>query len=141
MEAKSTSPKQTEKVGTQLARSLQGGEVIALYGNLGAGKTVLVQGIAKGLGIKRRVTSPTFVFMRSYVANVKGKNLDFYHLDMYRGDDTDFGHLGLAEIFNPNSIVVLEWAEKIDKYLPKNVIKVIIEQKDARTRKITIRNK
>lgn len=141
MEEKTNSPKQTEKIGTDLAKSLKGGEIIALYGMLGAGKTVFVQGLAKGLGIKRRVLSPTFVFMRSYQAKIKGKSLDFYHLDMYRGDDTDFGSLGLSEIFNPNSIVVLEWAEKIDKYLPKNTIKVFIEQKDVKTRKITIRNK
>ncbi len=139
MQVKTKSPKETQKVGEKLAKKLSGGEVIALFGNLGSGKTVFVQGLAKGLGIKRKITSPTFVFMRSYPFSLHRKALMFYHLDLYRGEsDKDFEALGLEEIFAPDAIVVLEWAEKIKKELPKKRIEIKLEKVDDRTRRITV---
>lgn len=140
IKAKTKSPKETQKLGEKFAKSLKGGEVIALYGDLGAGKTVFVQGLAKGLGIKKGVVSPTFVFMRSYPFRLNRKPFVFYHLDLYRGESNqDFEALGLEEIFAPDSVVVLEWANKIEKELPKNNIKVYFERHDERTRNITIK--
>lgn len=140
MEAKTTSPKETQKLAQQLAKDLHPGDVIALYGNLGAGKTVFVQGLAKGLKIKRNITSPTFVFMRSYPFVYKKNSAVFYHLDLYRGEDkTDFKSLGLQEIFTGDSIVVLEWAEKIKSSLPKKRIDVVIENLNEKTRRIKIK--
>jgi len=143
MEIKTISPKETQKVAEKLARGLIPGDVVALYGDLGAGKTVFVQGLAKGLKIKRHITSPTFVFMRSYPFIYKKKSYTFSHLDLYRGEEkSDFESLGLEEIFNPESIVVLEWAEKIESNLPKKRLDITIKTVNEKTRKITIsRNK
>lgn len=143
MEIKTKSPIETKKVAEQFSKELFGGEIIALYGNLGAGKTVFVQGIAKGLKIKRNITSPTFVFMRTYPVKIKGRDLNFYHLDLYRGNNTaDFEALGLGEIFTDDSIVVLEWAERLKNKLPKKRIDIEISVVNEKTRKIKIkRNK
>lgn len=139
MEIKSSSVSQTQKIAKNLAKKLKGGDVIALFGDLGSGKTIFVQGLASGLGIKRRITSPTFVFMRSYDINCNGQPLTFYHLDLYRSQNlNDLKTLGLDEIFNKNSIVVLEWADKIKNSLPKARIDVQIRTIDEKTRKITL---
>ena len=139
MEAKSNSPKETKKIASKLASGLKEGNVIALYGDLGSGKTVFVQGLAKGLGVKRRILSPTFVFMRQYPLKLHGKSLMFYHLDLYRGEDeNDFKSLGLEEVFSGDSIVVLEWAEKIRSILPKKRVDVIFEVIGEDKRKIII---
>jgi tRNA threonylcarbamoyladenosine biosynthesis protein TsaE len=140
MEVKTNTPRQSQKVAEKFAKTLEAGDVIALYGDLGAGKTIFAQGIAKGLKIKRKITSPTFVFMRSYSFIKNKQPLTFYHLDLYRGEEnSDFRALGLEEIFSQDSIVVLEWAEKITKSLPKKRIDITIERVNEKTRKIKIR--
>ena len=140
MEAKTNSPKETKKVAEKLAKTLAAGSVVALFGDLGAGKTVFVQGLAKGLGINRKVISPTFVFMRSYPFLHHKKPLTFYHIDLYRGQDaTDFRNLGLDEVFTEDAIVVLEWAEKIKDALPKKRVDVTIISVGEKTRKISIK--
>ena len=140
MEIKTSSPRETQKIAQKLAKKLKGGEVITLFGNLGAGKTVFVQGLAKGLGIKRRIISPSFVFMRSYPIILGGKPLTFYHLDLYKGESmTDLITLGLDEIFSLDSVVVLEWADKIKDRLPKKRIDVIFKVIDEKTRRISIK--
>ena len=139
MEFKTKSPKQTQKIAADLAKTLKGGEVIALFGDLGSGKTVFVQGLAKALGIKNRITSPTFVFIKSYSFNLNNKLFTLYHLDLYRGQTlTDFDMLGLSEFFSPDSIVVIEWAQKIKESLPKNRISIFFEVIDENTRSIKI---
>lgn len=139
----SKSESQTEKIGEALAKkSLKGGDIVALYGDLGAGKTVFVKGLARGLGIKKRILSPTFVFMRSYPLTVNRQPLTFYHIDLYRGQSLeDFEALGLEELFSKNNIVVLEWAGKIAKMLPQKRIDINIKKEDEKTRRIeTVRN-
>jgi len=139
MEARSNSPQKTRKIAQNLAHTLKGGEVIALFGDLGAGKTIFVQGLAKGLNLKRPVVSPTFVFMRSYPIIAKGRKLTFYHIDLYRGENSkDFENLGLSEIFTKDSIVVLEWADRIKDILPEKRVDIFIEKIDENTRKIKI---
>ncbi len=140
MEVKTASPKETQKVGEKIAKELQAGDVIALYGDLGTGKTVLVQGIARGLKIKRKITSPTFVFMRSYPFSIKKTPLTFYHLDLYRGEENaDFRALGLSDVFTDDAIIVLEWAEKIKNSLPKKRLEITIEKINENKRKIKVR--
>ena len=142
MEVETNSPKETKKVAEKLAKILTAGSAVALFGDLGAGKTVFAQGLAKGLGIKRKVISPTFVFMRSYPFLLHKKPLTFYHIDLYRGQDSgDFRNLGLEEIFSDEGIVVLEWAEKIRDVLPKRRIDVTISVTGDKTRKISIKNR
>src|SRR6476660_7595573 len=89
---------ETQQLGIDLAHSLIGGEVIALYGDLGSGKTTFVQGIAEGLGITQKIISPTFIIVRTYDIDYKNcKN--FYHIDLYRIEsEKDIEGLGLAEI-------------------------------------------
>jgi tRNA threonylcarbamoyladenosine biosynthesis protein TsaE len=115
--------KETQKLAQILAKEIlktpkqiKTAVVIGLEGNLGAGKTTFIQAFAKGMGIKRRLTSPTFVLMKKY------NNL--YHLDCYRiKNSQDVLALDFKEIiFNPKNIVLIEWAEKIRKILPKNKI-------------------
>jgi len=140
MEVKTNTPFATQKIAQDLAKNLKGGEVIALFGDLGAGKTVFVQGLASGLGIKRRIISPSFVFMRTYPIILSHQTLTFYHLDLYRGQNmADLTSLGLGEIFSPDSIVVLEWAERIKESLPQKRIDVFIEVVDEKTRRIAIK--
>lgn len=145
MEAKATldviftnSPEQTKKLAQDLAKILKPKDVIALYGELGTGKTVFVQGIAKGLNIKRKITSPTFVFIKLYP--LKTKDLTFYHLDLYRVKNSqDLATLGIEEVFSQNSICAVEWADKIKDKLPQKRIDIKIEKINERNRRITIK--
>lgn len=139
METTTTSPVDTQQLGHKLGKSLIGGEVIALFGDLGSGKTTFVQGLAKGLKIKKRILSPTFVFMRAYPVSLKGQNLTFYHIDLYRGEsDRDFKNLGLDEIISGEAIVALEWAERLKKVLPKKRIEVYFAKINDKKRRIKI---
>ena len=139
METISKSESQTQKIAQSLAKNLKGGDFIALYGDLGAGKTVFTQGVAQALGIKKRVLSPTFVFIRSYPLTINHKPLTFYHVDLYRGQTPqDFQSLGLEDVFADDSIVVIEWAEKIAEILPKKRIDVTITTVNEKTRRIEI---
>ena len=111
-----TSAAQTRAFGAKLARELKGGEIIALVGNLGSGKTTFVKGLAKGLGVKDVITSPTFVLMKIYKA--KHKNIKkFVHVDCYRVPGVELTAIGLKDYLNQSdTVVTIEWAEK----LPKN---------------------
>lgn len=136
---------ETQKLGEKLAADLLKGSVknnlIALYGDLGSGKTTFVQGLAKGLGIKKRILSPTFVLMREYqVQSVKRKAHRFCHVDLYRiNNEKDVEGLGLAEIWSePNSLLTIEWPEKIERILPKERINIYFEYLTENERKIKI---
>lgn len=131
-----TSVEQTKELGKRLAKSLKAGDVLCLYGNLGSGKTSFVQGLAKGLGIDKRIISPTFIIMRSH----KAKNANFYHVDLYRiSNSYDYAGLGLIELINSKeSILAIEWAEKLGNFLPKKRIDLHFEYVDSNTRRIKI---
>ena len=117
---------------------MKGGEVIALYGDLGAGKTVFVRGLAAGLGVKDIIKSPTFVIMKCY----KGARLNLCHIDAYRlQTGVELEDIGAMDFFGkPNVITVIEWAERIPELLEKSakLIKVRIEHLDKDKRKIEI---
>jgi len=128
---------QTKALAKNFAKTINQ-KVIALSGDLGAGKTTFVQGFARGLGIKEKIISPTFILIRQHTIPQKKNTL--FHIDLYRlADNPKIKDLGIEEIWsNPNNIVLIEWAEKINKFLPKNILKVSIEKQAENIRKITI---
>lgn len=119
--------------------------IIALTGELGSGKTVFVQGLAKGLGIKERILSPTFIMIRQYPLAISHQSsiISFYHIDLYRIEsEKDIEGLSLEEIWSdPKNIVAIEWAEKIKKILPKKRIEIHFEYINEGERRITINSK
>jgi tRNA threonylcarbamoyladenosine biosynthesis protein TsaE len=138
---KTSSEKQTFNLGKKIARQLQGGEVLALTGDLGAGKTVLVKGIAAGLGVKNIVTSPTFVIMKVYNASRSGAAIKkLAHIDCYRvGEPELIEAIGAREYFGrPDAITLIEWAEKIKKIIPQYSIGIKIALKEGNKREIMI---
>jgi len=141
------SSSETEKLGEKLAKKvkkIKKGVVIALYGELGSGKTTFVKGLAKGLGIKKRIISPTFIFIREYslvARNTKHVTRNFYHIDLYRINEAkDARGLGLEEILvDPQNVVTIEWAEKIKNLLPKKRIDIFFRYLREDKRKITLK--
>lgn len=143
-----SSAKETEKLGKEFAHycltsNIQSPKpiIISLEGELGSGKTTFTKGFAKGLGIKENIKSPTFILMRKYsISNFKF--LNFYHFDCYRIEDPkEVLDLGFQEIIQDSqNIVVIEWGNKIKKFLPKNYIQIKFEYLDKDKRKITIAN-
>jgi len=114
--------KDTQNFVKKLAKSLRGGEIIALEGELGTGKTTLTQYLAKTLGIKKKVTSPTFVLMKIYgIQNLESGIKNLVHVDCYRLDEPqELFYLGIEEYLNKKDIIVIiEWADKIKNYLKK----------------------
>lgn len=112
-----------KNLAKDVAKKLRGGEVLALIGNLGSGKTTFTKYLATFLKVKRRITSPTFTLMQEAPGRLKsGKRIVLYHLDLYRiRGYKEVEALGLKQIWQkPEHIVVIEWANKIKKYLPKN---------------------
>ena len=119
-----------------MGKKLNPGDVVALYGELGAGKTVLVKGIAKGLGCSAMVKSPSFVYMHEYSGRVP-----IFHIDLYRiNTTTDIITLGIYEFLrNSDSICLVEWAERAKGLLPDKTVNVEIKILNEKTREITIK--
>lgn len=111
----------THRLGESIGRNLRGDETFALTGDLGAGKTSFTQGLAKGLGVKNSVISPTFVLERIY----RGRH-PLHHFDMYRIEADDIDSIGLLDTLG-EAIVVVEWAEKLKATLPDDTIWVTIK--------------
>ncbi len=136
----SKNEKETKNIGVSIGRSCKGGEVFLLSGDLGAGKTALSKGIAIGLGIKKNITSPTFIIMNVY--KIKGslrgiKN--FVHVDVYRviGKE-DLYNIGLFDFLGEkDSVVVIEWGDKIKKFLAKKSINIKMKNLKEKSRSIT----
>jgi len=126
------SPEETERLGFELGMSINEPVVIALRGDLGVGKTVFARGIAKGLGVDERISSPSFVIMKNY----KGR-LPVYHIDLYRvfsSEDVPF----IEDIMNSGAVVIIEWAERILDVLPEERIDVRIEIAGENRRRVWI---
>ena len=143
MKILTNSERQTFNLGKKLASKLQGGEVLALNGQLGAGKTVLIKGIAAGLGIKHIITSPTFVIMKVYKSGARGQGLgvrNLVHIDCYRVKDPQaIAGIGVADYFGQkDTVTVIEWADYIKKLLPKKRMNIAIKLKSLNKREITI---
>lgn len=123
MTFRTTSAEETVALGERLGALLRPGDIIALEGNLAAGKTTITKGIARALGVDDTITSPTFCLVSEYA----GK-MSLYHFDVYRlqGAD-DFANLGADEMLYGNGVCVIEWSEKIIEELPSRTIKIRIE--------------
>ena len=130
---------ETKAFAAQIAKSLVGGEVLLLHGDLGSGKTTFTQGLAEGLGIKKHINSPTFIIMRTYSLPEKKKATNLYHIDLYRTESkSDIEGLGLAEIIgNKENIVVIEWPEKLGSNIPKKAQSLNFKFINENTREIT----
>jgi len=115
---------ETEALGANLANELKKGDIIGLTGDLGAGKTCLARGIAKGLGVKEHITSPTFTIIHEYHSGT----LPLYHFDVYRMDGSDeMYELGYEEFFYGDGVCVVEWADIVDDLIPQGAILIHLE--------------
>jgi len=128
IEFKVNSPQETTALGKRIAACLRQGSVISLQGELGSGKTYLVKGIARSLGVEETVTSPTYTIINEYIIpeNIF-KNKLLRHIDVYRISDEEFIELGGKELLYDDNITLVEWGERLEKYLPENVIRIFIE--------------
>lgn len=128
-------PEETRAFGTLLANRLQAGDVLLLTGDLGAGKSELTRGIAKGLGVTETVTSPTFTILNVYES---GK-IPLYHFDWYRLQDSDeLYDMGMDEYLGGDGIAVVEWPERCEDAIPEKHLMIRIDTIDENTRKITL---
>ncbi len=113
---------ETERVGERLGRRLVPGEVVALSGELGAGKTCFIRGLARGLGVTQGVSSPTFVIVNQYTGR-----MPVFHIDAYRTESlTELLDIGFDEYVSGDSVTVIEWSDKLEPLLPSGAIRVRI---------------
>ena len=132
----SRSPEQTRALGEHLGARLEAGSVVACIGELGAGKTCFLQGLARGLGVESMVTSPTFVLVNHY----RGR-LPVYHLDAYRTETlTELLDIGVEDLLHGDGVTVVEWADKLLPLLPSHTITVTITGLGDEPRRIVIEN-
>lgn len=125
----------THQLGAQLGRALRAGDVIALQGDLGAGKTNFVQGIAQGLNIREDVNSPTFILANEYTSG----RLPLYHIDAYRVEDArEAVGFGLEDYLDGDGVTVIEWAERVREALPNDILWVELEYVAENERAMTI---
>jgi tRNA threonylcarbamoyladenosine biosynthesis protein TsaE len=118
----STSPEETRILGAALAPVMVPGDVVALSGDLGAGKTVFVQGLARALGVETQVTSPTFTLVNEYRGRYSIRHLDVYRLDSFQ----EVIDLGFDELSDPEAILVIEWGDAVAPFLPRRFLGVEI---------------
>jgi tRNA threonylcarbamoyladenosine biosynthesis protein TsaE len=134
MHLRSTSPEMTRQIGRVLAGLVRAGDLIALIGPLGAGKTCFAQGLASGLGIREVVSSPSFVLAKHYPGSP-----GFLHVDAYRlSSAAEFWELGLADQMEAN-VTVVEWADRVAQALPDDRVEFSLQYADGDTRMIEVR--
>ena len=134
MESIISSPTEMLELGQSLGRSLSGGEVIVLTGDVGAGKTVLTKGIAIGMGVQDDIQSPTFTISRVYQTP---KGLRLNHYDFYRLDDPGIMAAELEEaVYDSEGVTVIEWADIVESVIPKNAIRIEIIPRTVDTRRV-----
>ena len=116
---------ETRAFGLELGASLRKGDIVALIGDLGTGKTALTKYIAEGLGIRETITSPTFTIVQEY----RQGRLPLYHFDVYRiGDPEEMDEIGYEDCFFGDGVCLIEWSGLIEEILPEHVTKVAIEK-------------
>ena len=131
----SHSEQETKEIGEKIAKKLKEGDVIALNGDLGAGKTAFAKGIAKGLGIKEFITSPTFTIVNEYIGKIP-----LYHFDVYRINHiSEMDEIGTEEYLYGEGVCVIEWADLIKDLLPEHTVDIRIFRIDDVSRRIEVR--
>lgn len=131
------SAEETTDLGRQLAAELRPGSVVLLRGDLGAGKTTMVKGIAEGFKAAEAeaVTSPTFTLIHEY----RGPEVTLYHIDLYRIDtQRELDTLALDDLMEPNTILLIEWGEKFERFAKEHDLEIAIEQRGGDERRVTI---
>ena len=125
---------ETEALGEKLAKAIEGGAVIAMYGDLGAGKTAFVRGLARGMGLDARVSSPTFTIVNEYLGA-----RELIHFDMYRlGSADELFDIGWEDYISRGAVCAVEWSENVEDAFYGDEIKLTIEKISDNERKITI---
>lgn len=129
----SNSPEETRQIAFDLGKSLSGGDVVAMFGGMGMGKTAFTHGLALGLGIDdKQVSSPTFALVHEY-----GDKMKLYHFDMYRIETwDDLYSTGFFDYLDSNGVIAVEWSENIVNALPENYIKVEFQKGESENRRI-----
>jgi len=128
------SDKETEAIGEQFGRSVKDGTVIAMYGDLGAGKTAFVRGMARGMGITERVSSPTFTIVNEYLGD-----RTLIHFDMYRlGSADELFDIGWEDYLARDAVCAVEWSENVEEAFYGDEIRLTIEKLSDTSRKITV---
>lgn len=123
------SSEETRNFAEELSKNFKNGGIIALSGELGSGKTTFAQGFARGLAIKDKITSPTFLIIRQHP--IPGQKNFFFHIDLYRLENINLNVSGLKEILaDSTNIILIEWADKIAKSLPKNKTEIKLRRID-----------
>ncbi|MBE5752286.1 MAG: tRNA (adenosine(37)-N6)-threonylcarbamoyltransferase complex ATPase subunit type 1 TsaE [Clostridia bacterium] len=126
----SRSREQTQAFATEYAKTLKGGDIVLLDGDMGAGKTVFAKGVAQGLGVEEEVTSPTYAYMNDYDGRL-------FHYDCYRIESIEQAErLGLADYFDMGGICLIEWSQNIAALLPKACKKITIKKINENEREI-----
>ncbi|MCL4459747.1 MAG: tRNA (adenosine(37)-N6)-threonylcarbamoyltransferase complex ATPase subunit type 1 TsaE [Chloroflexi bacterium] len=135
----SNSPNQTRRVGYWLGRLLRAGDIVLLKGKFGAGKTCLIQGIARGMKIREPVTSPSFVLANEYQPDDRRQGIPLYHIDLYRITDEDEAiGFGLEEYLSGNGVSVVEWANHASDVFPAEALHIELTLVDDHTREINM---
>lgn len=139
-EIMTTSAEETQRLGERLAHTVQPGDCLFLSGELGSGKTTFVQGFAKGLGITRRIISPTFTIVRQYEIQESKEIKRLYHLDLYRiNSQDDLQSIAIDDILKDSeSIIVIEWPEKLGKREGRKTYTITFSYEDDGARRIII---
>lgn len=129
----SASPDETERIGTQIGQAMQPGDVIALYGDLGAGKTHLTRGICAGMGGEAdHVSSPTFALVQTY-----GTDPPLHHIDAYRLDGPDdFRRIGGDELLWDDGVCIVEWPSRIEALLPSHTVRLLLTHRPDGSRQV-----
>ncbi len=134
MRVLSASEQETERLGEQLGARLRPGGVLAFYGGLGAGKTAFIRGVARGLGVEGRVTSPTFTIVNEYPGRVP-----LFHFDMYRlGSSDELFDIGWEDYLARGGVCCVEWTENVEDAIPPEAVRVRIEKTGEQERVIDI---
>ena len=134
MEKISDSPENTELIGVSFSKQINSGDIIAINGDLGAGKTTFIKGVLQGLGYKGNVSSPTYTLVNEYDAKYK-----IIHIDCYREKLINrWLDIGIVDYLNGDNVVFIEWAKYIKSILPKDVITINIEHLSESKRKIKV---